>query len=147
MAVKKKDVEEEVKPSFEGIPPKIEKVKEELSCHLNDVEWNNRANELADAIRDTNEQKERKKGIMTELNADVKSAEAKQTKLASIVANHREQREVVVEVTHDYEAGFVIRRRTDTNEEIGRREMTTLERQGSLLDANDFIEGAGRGKE
>ena len=147
MAVKKKSEVEETKPSFEGIPPEITKVTEELSTKLNDVEWNNRANELADAIRDTNEQKERKKSIMSELNADVKTAEAKQTKLASIVANRREQREVTVEVTKDFELGFVIRKRTDTNEEISRREMTTLERQGSLMDANDFIEDVGRGKE
>lgn len=145
MAVKKK-TEEEVKPDFTGIPPEVTKVTEELSTKLNDVEWNNRANELADAIRDTNEQKERKKSIMAELNADVKAAEAKQTKLASIVANRREQRDVTVEVTKDFETGFVTRKRTDTNEEIGRREMTTLERQGSLIDANDFIEDAGRGK-
>lgn len=146
MAVKKKSDEAEVKPDFTGVPPEITKVTEELSTALNDVEWNNRANELADAIRDTNEQKERKKSIMAELNADVKSAEAKQTKLAGIVANRREQRDVTVEVTKDFETGFVTRKRTDTGEEIGRREMTTLERQGSLLDANAFIEDAERGK-
>lgn len=147
MAVKKKQTDEEVKPNFEGIPPKVEKVTEELSCELNDVEWQNRARELAEANQEVAAQEQRKKDVMKELGHDVSLAKTKASKLTQIVSTKREQREVVVKVTHDYENGFVIRKRTDTGEEIGRREMTTLERQGSLLDANDFIEDAGRGKE
>lgn len=147
MAVKKKTEEEKKQISYEGIAPKIEKVTEELSCELNEVEWTNRARELADAHRETESQKERKKSILAELGADVKAAEAKETKLANIVANRREQREVTVEVTHDYETGFVIRKRTDTDEVISKREMTTMERQSTIIDANDYIEENSRGKE
>lgn len=129
---------------FEGIPSKVEKVSEELSCQLNDVEWSNRAREFADAQRATEAMKNRKKSVMAELNADLKVAEAKEDKLAGIVANKREQREVTVEVKYDYEKGLVTKTRTDTKEVISTREMTTSERQSGLFeetttDADEFI--------
>ena len=102
-------------------PPKIVKIKEELLCDLNEVEWQNKARELADSHRDTDAQKERKKGIMAELNADVKAAEARETKLANIVATRTERREVIVEVKYDYELGTVTRKRTDTGAVISER--------------------------
>jgi hypothetical protein len=128
--------------STEGVPPKVVKVAEELSCDLNDVEWNNRAQELADAHRETNSQKERKKSVMAELNADLKIAEQKETKLANIVASRSERRDVTVEVKYDYELGSVTKTRTDTNQTISERDMTDDERQSELelQDANDFIE-------
>lgn len=130
---------------FEGIAPKVEKVTEELSCALNDVEWNNRAQELADAHKKTEAEKQRKKDVSAEINADVKAAEARESKLANVVATRREQREVVVEVTYDYQKGIVSKTRTDTKEVISTRDMTTMERQESLfednaVDANDVIE-------
>jgi len=140
MAIKKKE-----ERSYEGIPPKVEKVSQELSCELNAVEWNARAHEQADAHAATEAMKARKKSIMAELNADLKQAEAKETKLANIVSTNREIREVTVEVTYDYEKGLVTQVRTDTHEKISEREMTTTERQTGLfdheaVDANDVIE-------
>lgn len=132
--------------SFEGIPPKTEKVLEELSCELNDVEWQNRARELAESNQELSATEAKKTMVVAELNAEVKTAKAKVGKLNNIVSTRHETREVTVEVTHDYEKGIVSRKRTDTGETVGSREMTTLERQGSLLDANDFIEDAGRGR-
>ena len=143
-------IEEKKERSYDGIAPKIEKVTEQLSTELNDVEWQNRARELADAHKATEATEENKKSIMAELNADLKVAKAKESKLANIVANRREIREVTVEVTYDYEKGVVIRKRTDSDEEISRRDMTTTERQSGLFDeldeaeegvtdANDFI--------
>lgn len=129
--------------SYDSIPAKVEKVKEELSCDLTPEEWNARAHELADAHRATEQMKERKKSVVAELNADLKIAEAKENKLSSIVASNSERRDVTVEVTNDYAKGMVTKRRTDTNEEISRREMTTMERQASIMDtidANDYIE-------
>lgn len=141
MAVKKKNEER----SYEGIPAKVEKVSEELSCELNPVEWNNRAHELADAHAATEAMKDRKKSIMAELNADLKQAEGKETKLSNIVSTNREIREVTVEVTYDYEKGIVSKIRTDSKEKISEREMTTTERQTGLfdnmaVDANNVIE-------
>lgn len=142
MTISKKET---VAKRFEGIPSKVEKVSEELSCELNPLEWSSRAKELAEAHSATEAMKNRKKSIMAELNADLKIAEGKETKLSNIVSTNREQRDVTVEVTYDYELGLVKKRRTDTNEEISSREMTTNERQAGLfdnesLDANDFIE-------
>lgn len=127
---------------MKGVPPKVVKLKEELSCELNDVEWQNRARELADAHRETEVQKQRKKDIGKELTADVSVAEGKETKLANIVSTRREMREVVVEVKYDYELGKVTKIRTDTDELISEREMTDDERheQMELVDANDVIE-------
>lgn len=138
MSIEKKKVE----VSYEGIPPKVVKVAEELSCELNDVEWQNRARELAQAHKETEQQKERKKSIMAELGADVKIAEAKETKLANIVATRSEQREVTVEIVYDYEKGRVTKSRTDTGDQIDDREMTDDERQSQLelIDANEVIE-------
>lgn len=143
MPVQAKKVEKQKR--FEGIPNKVEKVSRELSCELNSVEWTARAHDLADAHSATEAMKNRKKSIMAELNADLKIAEGKETKLSNVVSTNREQREVTVEVTHDYEKGLVTEVRTDTKEQINSREMTTTERQTGLfdneaVDANDVIE-------
>ena len=138
MAIEKEETAVEESKTIAA--PKIVKIKEELLCDLNEVEWQNKARELADSHRDTDAQKERKKGIMAELNADVKAAEARETKLANIVATRTERREVIVEVKYDYELGTVTRKRTDTGAVISEREMTSDERQGVLFDANDVIE-------
>lgn len=138
MAIEKEETAVEESKTIAA--PKIVKIKEELLCDLNEVEWQNKARELADSHRDTDAQKERKKGIMAELNADVKAAEARETKLANIVATRTERREVIVEVKYDYELGTVTRKRTDTGAVISEREMTSDERQGELFDANDVIE-------
>lgn len=126
----------------ESIPPKLIKTTEELSCELNQVEWQNRAQDLADAQKAAEETEERKKSITADLNADLKTAKLKVSKLARVVANRRELREVTVEVKYDYDLGVVTKTRTDTNEEISRRDMTTEERQSELdlVDANKFIE-------
>lgn len=114
------------------LPPKIVKVSEELSCELNEVEWQNKARELADAHLEVARQEQRKKDITKELGHDVGMAKTKESKLADIVATRRELREVTVEVKYDYELGRVIKTRTDTNEEISNREMTDQERQAQL---------------
>ena len=132
MAIKKTE-----ERSYDGIAPKIEKVTEELSCELTPEEWNGRAHELAQAHSFTEATKERKKSVVAELNADLKIAEAKETKLSNIVATNQERRDVTVEITSDYEAGKVIKRRTDTDQIISTRDMTTMERQGGLFDELD----------
>jgi hypothetical protein len=143
MAVKEKAVVR----SYEGIPPKIEKLTEELSCELNNVEWDNRARELADSIKKHEQESQRKKDVMKEIGADVNKAAAQVTKLGNIVSTRREQRDVTVQVKYDYELGTVTKTRTDTDEVISSREMTTLERQSGLfdndaaVDANELIEG------
>ena len=126
-----------------GIPPKIIKVSEELSCELNEVEWTSKARELADAHREVAQQEQRKKDVTKELGHDVSMAKTKESKLADIVATRREQREVTVEVKYDYELGTVTKTRTDTDEVISTREMTDSERQLELdmQDANSVIEG------
>jgi hypothetical protein len=130
--------------SAKGIPPKVVKISEELSCELNDVEWENRARELAEAHKDVARQEERKKTVSAGLTNDVKIAKAKESKLADIVATREEQRDVTVEIKYDYELGTVSKTRTDTGEIISDREMTDDERQVELElhDANDVIEKA-----
>jgi hypothetical protein len=127
-----------------GLPPKVVKITEELSCELNDVEWQNRARELADAHKEVAVQEQRKKDIMKELGHDVSMVKTKESKLADTVATRRELREVTVQVKYDYELGMVEKTRTDTGETISTREMTDQERQAELdfRDANDVIEDA-----
>jgi len=128
--------------SSQGLAPKVVKISEELSCELNDVEWNNRARELAEAHKEVSRQEDRKKTLTAGINNDVKIAKAKESKLADIVATREEQREVTVEIKYDYELGTVSKTRTDTGEVISDREMTDDERQVELElhDANDVIE-------
>jgi hypothetical protein len=125
-----------------GLEPKIVKITEELSCELNDVEWQNRARELADAHKEVAIQEQRKKDIVKELGHDVSMAKTKESKLADTVATKRELRDVTVQVKYDYELGTVEKTRTDTGEIISTREMTDQERQAELdfHDANDVIE-------
>lgn len=131
-----------LKEAAKGLEPKIVKISEELSCELNDVEWQNAARELADAHKEVAHQEQRKKDITKELSHDVGIAKAKESKLADVVATRRELREVTVEVKYDYDLGVVTRTRTDTNEVISTRDMTDQERQAELEfhDANDVIE-------
>ncbi len=125
-----------------GLEPKIVKISEELSCELNEVQWNNAARDLADAHKEVAVQEQRKKDINKELTHDVDLAKAKRNKLADAVSTRRELREVTVEVKYDYELGTVTKVRTDTDEVISSREMTDQERQAELEfhDANDVIE-------
>ena len=128
----------------QGLEPKVVKITEELSCELNEVEWDNRARELADSIKKHEQEVQRKKDVMKEIGADVSRAAAQVTKLGNIVSTRREQRDVTVEVKYDYELGTVTKTRTDTGEIITTREMTDSERQAELdlvaHDANDVIE-------
>lgn len=145
MAIKKSE-----ERSYDGIAPKVERVTEELTVELTQEEWEDRVEQFARAQRNTESTKERKKSVMAELNSELKIAELRESQLAGIVTSKREQRDVTVEITHDYEAGKVIKKRTDTDEVISTRDMTTMERQGGLFDeldddpkvhdANDVIE-------
>lgn len=136
----------ELAKAAQGLEPKIVKITEELSCELNDVEWQNRARELADAHKEVAIQEQRKKDITKELGHDVSMAKTKESKLADTVATKRELRDVTVQVKYDYELGTVEKTRTDTGEIISTREMTDNERQAELdlnatvTDANDAIE-------
>lgn len=80
---------------------------------------------------------------MAEINADLKSVEGRETKLSNVVSSGYEQRDVTVQKMYDYEKGLVIKTRTDTNEEISRREMSTHERQAGLFDELDGEETPG----
>ena len=124
-----------------GLEPKVVKISEELSCELNELEWQNAARDLADAHKEVAVQEQRKKDITKELTHDVDLAKAKRNKLADAVSTRRELRDVTVEVKYDYELGTVTKTRTDTDEVISSREMTDQERQAELdfHDANDVI--------
>lgn len=125
-----------------GLEPEVVKISEELSCELNELEWQNAARDLADAHKEVAVQEQRKKDITKELTHDVDLAKAKRNKLADAVSTRRELRDVTVEVKYDYELGTVTKTRTDTDEVISSREMTDQERQAELdfHDANDVIE-------
>ena len=126
----------------EKVEPKVTKTTEELPCKLNEVEWNSRVHDLTDAYTGLQEKQEKKKAMMTQMNADIKGAEAKHAKLSNVVATRQETREVTVETIFDYEEGTVTRKRTDTGEVLTTREMIDAERQGRLIDADDFISSA-----
>jgi len=134
-------IENKEERSFEDIPSKVEKVTEELTVELTQAEWESRVEDFAQAQQTTERTKDRKKSVTAELNSELKIAELREDRLAGIVTSKREQRQVTVEVTHDYVAGKVVKKRTDTDEVISTRDMTTSERQSGLFDELDEQEG------
>lgn len=131
-----------LKEAAKGLEPKVVKISEELSCELNEMEWQNASRDLADAHKEVGVQEQRKKDINKELTHDVDLAKAKRNKLADMVSTRRELRDVTVEVKYDYELGTVTKTRTDTEEVISSREMTDQERQAELDLYQDAIEDA-----
>lgn len=127
---------------MDSMPNKVVKVTEQLSCKLNEVEWQNRARELAEANQAVASKEEVKKNVTKELTAEVSKAKAEAARLTSVVSSHHELREVTVEVIYDYDKGTVTRRRTDTGEVLGERQISDQERQAELdfHDANEVIE-------
>jgi hypothetical protein len=111
-----------------------------LPVKLSEKELSLRAQELAsaegtldDAERRLDAFVEAAKGTKKEIETEIADARSSVHKLAQVVRDRKEDREVPIMEEPDYEAGAVNTFRTDTNEIVATRGMTPEERQRSLF--------------
>lgn len=104
----------------------------ELPVVLEDETLVTRSKELGLQIQEIEDTKERHKTVKAELREELRDQEAERNRLARIVREGREPRQVVCVERADYKAGQVYVVRTDTDELVRARRMTHDERQLGL---------------
>ena len=112
-----------------------------LPVKLNPAELSLRAQELASAehVMGDAEQRldqfvEAAKGTKKGIETEIADARGEVRRLARVVRDRSEERQVPIMEEPDYEAGAVNTYRTDSNEIVATRGMTAEERQRSLFD-------------
>lgn len=103
-----------------------------LPVKLSQDELRERGDTLASVIQDLNTEQKRQTDQKAQMKAKLSELEARQTQLAIMISRREEDREVVIDVWHDFERGTVSEVRRDTGEELHSRHMTDEERQRSL---------------
>ena len=103
-----------------------------LPVKLTDNELRERGDELAATIQNVNTEERRQADQKTQMKARLTELQARQTQLAITISRREEERDVTVDVYHNYEALKVETVRRDTGEAIHRREMTQEELQRPL---------------
>lgn len=103
-----------------------------LACQLSDEELLKKGTELAQAVEDIQGEDRRQADIKASMKARMTALEARRDELSVTVRRREEERDVQVEVWHDYSRAIVYDVRTDTGEVLFRRPMTDDERQQAL---------------
>ncbi len=116
------------------------KIAKYLPCSLTDDERLSFGDDLAEASQAVDNVMNRKKFVLTQLQTEIKAAEARRDKLAGIVGSKVEYREVTVEVELNYETGKYRETRTDTGEIVADRLMTDEEKQVSMLEMPGVVD-------
>lgn len=102
---------------------------EELLTNLTDEEFNARARQLARAVQDVASLEAHQRDVKAQQKAELTKLEAERERLGLVVARCAELRDVRVQVMADDVNKLVITYRTDSGEEVRRREMRDSERQ------------------
>ncbi len=110
----------------------VETKSKTLPVKLTDKELRERGATLASVIQDLNTEERRQQDIKAQMKARVAELDARKTQLAITISRCEEDREVTVDVWHDYDALRVYAVRRDTGEEIHSRAMTHEEMQRPL---------------
>jgi len=111
---------------------KVDVVRQSLKCLLTDEEKQAKAGELAMATTSLEEKEDEKAEVSASFNAAIKELKARCGRVATVVTNGYEYREVECEIEHDYKDGTITTIRRDTMEVVGQRSMTTEEREQGL---------------
>lgn len=111
---------------------RIVTLRKHLPCGLTDAERLAKGIELARANEDIGNEESRQGDLKADMKARLTALEAEVGNLATIVRRNEEYRDVDVQEIFDYAKGNVCQVRTDTGEQIHRREMTESERQEML---------------
>jgi len=98
-----------------------------LKCKLTDVEWVDRANELANRLSDFKRMEERHKNTRADMKAEKENASKFIGDLVDALKTSEEEREVKCEVMPDLKKDEIVTVRLDTKDEIERRPMTQAE--------------------
>lgn len=104
----------------------------DLPCRLTRDEQLERGHQLAGTLDEIRTEDSRQEMLKKEMKSATASLEARRDKLAAIVRNGEEYREVPVEDVADYGKGRFMRYRQDTGEIVTERALTDEERQLEL---------------
>jgi hypothetical protein len=107
-----------------------------LPVRLTDAEVAQRAADLANATQTRENLETQKSSTIASLTGDIKAQKLKISKLAKVVAERAEMRDVEIEESRDEERWMMVTKRLDTGEIISERQMTSEERQIQLFPAS-----------
>lgn len=100
-----------------------------LPVKLREDELRDRGDMLAATIQDLNAEENRQVDIKAQMKARLSELDAKKTQLAIVISRREEERDVVVNIYHDYDKMTVDFVREDTGATLSSRRMTDIERQ------------------
>lgn len=103
-----------------------------LPCRLTEEELLKKGGELAATVQDIETEERRQMDQKATMKARMTEIEARRTQLAIAVSRREEDRDVQVDIFHDYQRGVVEDVRRDTGEVVFRRVMSEDERQQEL---------------
>ena len=113
-------------------PATVIHLRKNLPCTLTDAERLERGIALARVNENIGNEERRQADIKAELKATLTGLESERSALSSVVRRGEEYRDVDVDEHYDYAHGSVTQTRTDTGEQLHRRDMTESERQSFL---------------
>lgn len=115
---------------------------EQLLCSLTDEQMRERAHRMGALIAEMEGVALRKKSLTADLSAEQKRLEAERSKLAMVLREGQELREVTVEVVRDFAHAEQVETRLDTGAVVRRRTLTADEMQMELpMEALDRLTG------
>lgn len=103
-----------------------------LPVKLHEDELRDRGDKLAALIQDVSAEERRQVDVKAQMKARLSELDAKKTQLAIVISRREEDRDVTVDVFHDFDRLTVETIRQDTGEVISSRRMTEEERQQKL---------------
>jgi hypothetical protein len=103
-----------------------------LPCHLTDPERLQLGEQMAHAVMGGTKAEGEKKAADADFKSQTEGHYAQADRLATILNQGYELREVLCEVYRDWTAGLVVVLRKDTGEEVSSRPMTPEEKQLGL---------------
>ena len=110
--------------------PMLEKtVSRNVPCRLTHEEWNDRANDLAQAVQDLQTEERRQTDVKAGLKARLAELQSRQSTLADVVARREESRDIVCDQMAYPDRGIVEVIRRDTGEICETRPLDDNERQ------------------
>lgn len=103
-----------------------------LPVKLHEDELRDRGDKLAAVIQDMTAEENRQVDLKAQMKARLAELDSKKTQLAIVISRREENRDVNVDIFHDFEMGKVDTVRRDTGEMLMSRRMTEEERQQPL---------------
>lgn len=103
-----------------------------LACRLTEEELLQKGQQLAEAVEDIQSEERRQTDIKASMKARLTALEARRDEVSVAIRRREEERDVEVDIWHDFARGIVQDIRRDTGEVIHYRPMSDDERQQGL---------------